>query len=749
MSNAKKILLITSNFEDISIGTVTRDNRQGMQTEDDTSHYPLGLAYLHSYLESRGHVVQTLFLNNRSFEGCFNRVKETLDTFKPDFIGFQLLTSNRVSSFHLIEYIKTNYPHIKISVGGMHATLLYEQILKKYPFLTAIIGEGEITFDELISEIFKENPDLHIISGIAFNRNGEIIVTERRPLIEDLDALPFAKHEIFFKGKRKCGDILTARGCPFNCSFCCLDKITMRRNRKRSISNVMAEIEYMIRKFPQMTSIWIHDDTFFVDTNRVIEFCDEIIKRNIKLNFICSARFKPLNEAMVKKLEEANFKRVLFGMESGSDEILKKCHKGITQTDITAAFKIFAKTNISVFCHLIVGLPGETEKTIMETAKFINKLQRIRYISYTQPPYLLSVYPGTEVYELAKQDGMINDDFWLTDKPVPIFTLENSAKKLEELQELLMDNINPVRAFSTWRGFKAQFFLIPLHIKYFFSNWRNAKVFMFYLLRLILPERSFNLLRKIKKLSVKAVSDPRLFLRMVGVKINSMVPALGFGLRKGSYSQSGEDLIIEYLLKLLNIEKPTYLDIGAYQPIKLSNTYLFYKKGAYGVCIEPDPALCEKFQNKRKRDVCLNIGIGFGHKDKADFYVMTSQTLNTFSYEDAKKLETGGTQKIEKIYQIDLKPVSWVADRYFKEAAPNLVSIDTEGMELDILKSWNFELCRPEVLCIETLSYEEASDGEKDTLVIDWMGQNGYFLYADTHTNSIFVDSAKWSKRYS
>lgn len=747
-NNPKKILLITSSFEAISIGTVTRDNRLGMQTEDDTSHYPLGLAYLHSYLESRRHNIQTLFLNNYSFDVCFNRIREALNTFEPDFIGFQLLTSNRVSSFNLIEYIRKNHPRIKIAMGGMHATLLYEQILKKYPFLTVIIGEGEMTFDELISELFKENPDLQKISGIAFNQNNQVIVTPRRPLIENLDALPFAKHEIFFKGKRTCGDILTARGCPFNCSFCCLDKITMRRNRKRSIPNVIAEIEYMIKSFPQMTDVWIHDDTFFVDTRRVIEFCDEVIKRKIKLNFICSGRFKPLTEEMVLKLEQANFKRVLFGMESGSEEILKKCHKGINQADMIAAFKMFAKTNITVFCHLIVGLPGETEETILETADFIKKMQKIKYVNYAQAPYLLSVYPGTEVYEIAKQGGMINDDFWLTDKPVPIFTLENSAEKLTEFQELLMDHINPVRAFSTWRGFKAQFFLIPLHLKYILSDRNHFKVFLFYLLRLILPERAFNLLRKFKKIAVKGVSEPRLFLRMVGVKINSMIPAFGFGLRKESYSQSGEDLIIEYLFNILKINKPTYLDIGAYQPIKLSNTYLFYKKGGGGVCIEPDPNLCKKFQKKRKHDVCLNIGIGFNEKDKADFYVMTSQTLNTFSREDAEKLEASGTQKIQKIHKIDLRPVGWVTNRYFKESPPNLVSVDTEGMELEILKSWDFERCRPEVFCIETLSYEEAGDGKKDSLVADWLRQKGYLLYADTYINSIFIDADKWSKRH-
>lgn len=736
--NKKRILLVTASFEEISIGTVTRDNKAGMKEQDDASHYPLGLAYLHSFLESKGHHVMTLFLNNHPHEFCFQKVSKELKEFKPDIVSFQILTSNRISTFRLIEFINKNFPQIKIIGGGIHATIMYEQLTKKFPYLILIRGEGEITFAELINELGKKIPNFYAVGGIAFNDNGKIVANQPRALIENLDALPFPKHEIFFaSGKRTCGDILTARGCPFSCSFCCLDMITRRRFRTRSIGNVMEEIEWMIDKFPQMKSIWIHDDTFFIDNQRVIEFCDEILKRKMKLDFICSGRFKPISEEMVRKLEQANFKRVLFGMESGDEKILEKCHKGITQADMIKAFEIFAKTNITIYCHLIVGLPGETLETITETASFIKKMQKIKYVNYTQAPYILSVYPGTEIYEIAKQGGMINDDYWLTDKPVPIFTLENDATTLFEFQEILTNNINPIRAFATWTGLNAQFSIIPFHVKHIFKNRHHLKTFAFHYLRFLLPERIFNILRKSK--------HPAYLKKVAAVMLNNLLPKkLKYG--KKSYSQAGEDLIIKYIFDLLKIGKPTYLDIGAYHPIKISNTYLFYKAGSRGVCVEPDPYLWKQFKKTRNKDTCLNIGIGAENKESSNFYIMSSKTLNTFSQKDAEELAGLGTQKIEKIIKIDLANINWVIENYFKNT-PNLINIDTEGMDLAILKSLDLNRHRPDVVCAETLSYSEDNSEKKDDLIRKYMEKNNYMLYADTYTNSIFVDADKWKNR--
>jgi anaerobic magnesium-protoporphyrin IX monomethyl ester cyclase len=453
-----KILLVTSNFEDIVLGVQS-------QTTDD-SHYPIGLAYLYSYLESKGMNVELLSLNHKPFEFCFKEVISKIENFSPDIIGFQMLTANRVSSYRLIEHVHKNYPKIKLIIGGIHATVMYKQIIEKYPFLMAVLGEGELTFMELIKEFSKKKPNFKKIDGVAFYENKKVVRTKPRQLIKDIDALPFPKHELFFKNsKRYSGCLLTSRGCPYSCSFCVLNPEAKRIVRFRSPKNVVDEIEYMTKKFPQMTEIFIHDDSFFINNERVIEICKEIISRKIKLEFVCSGRIKPLSKELIHALEEAGFVRVMLGIESGDNGILQACHKGITQEDIINAFKLFSKSKINLKTFLIVGLPGENINTIQESARLIQKVQKIKYVSFAPTTNLLVVYPGTEVYELAKQKGMIDEMFWLSDKETPIYTAEHSREELKKFGEILADHISFNRIITP-KGFKAQFTMIPYLLKY-------------------------------------------------------------------------------------------------------------------------------------------------------------------------------------------------------------------------------------------------------------------------------------------
>jgi len=221
-----RILLVNASFEPVSLMMASEKNRTGVKTSAN-SHYPLGTAYLHSFLENQAHTVKSLFLNSYSYDDCFKTVADTIQSFKPNIVGFQILTSNRVSTYQLLEYVHENYPDIKIIIGGIHTTIMYEQLLKKFPFAIAVLGEGEITFAELAKNLFQSNADLREVDGIAFNKNGSLVTTKTRDLIENLDDLPFPKHDIFLEdGKRTSACLLTTRGCPFSCSFCCLDVIS-------------------------------------------------------------------------------------------------------------------------------------------------------------------------------------------------------------------------------------------------------------------------------------------------------------------------------------------------------------------------------------------------------------------------------------------------------------------------------------------------------------------------------------------
>jgi FkbM family methyltransferase len=214
-----------------------------------------------------------------------------------------------------------------------------------------------------------------------------------------------------------------------------------------------------------------------------------------------------------------------------------------------------------------------------------------------------------------------------------------------------------------------------------------------------------------------------------------------------SFSQCGEDLISNFLFEnYLRIPYPAYLDIGAHHPTYLSNTYFFYQKGCAGVCVEPDPTLYEVIRKKRPRDICVNAGVGASPESAADFYVMTERTLNTFSKKEADRYQSYGTQKIEAVVKIPLFSVNKILSDNFS-SCPNFLSLDVEGLDLLILQSFDFNQFRPEVFCIETLTYVEDKSQQKIQEIIRHMEHAGYFVYADTFINTIFVDKKSWNSR--
>ncbi|WKZ32537.1 MAG: FkbM family methyltransferase [Thermodesulfobacteriota bacterium] len=215
---------------------------------------------------------------------------------------------------------------------------------------------------------------------------------------------------------------------------------------------------------------------------------------------------------------------------------------------------------------------------------------------------------------------------------------------------------------------------------------------------------------------------------------------------KISYSQCGEDIIIAGVLAALGIKRPTYIDIGAFNPVYLSNTYFFYQKGSNGVCIEPNRVLCKNIQRKRPKDICINMGIGLSAAAEAPFYIMNEATLSTFSKEEAERMCSYGNLSIEKVITIPLITLVEVIEKYLK-GCPNFISLDVEGLDLEILKSFDFAKYRPEIFCVETITYTEDKSEKKIVPTIEFMQSNGYFVYADTYINTIFVDRAAWAAR--
>ncbi|MDB4919623.1 FkbM family methyltransferase [Mucilaginibacter sp.] len=216
--------------------------------------------------------------------------------------------------------------------------------------------------------------------------------------------------------------------------------------------------------------------------------------------------------------------------------------------------------------------------------------------------------------------------------------------------------------------------------------------------------------------------------------------------QKQSYSQSGEDLIIDFIFTQIGLAKPSYLDIGAHHPFYLSNTALLYQKGYRGINIEPDKELFKHFLIYRKGDINLNCGIG-SQAGEMILHVMNSPALNTFSASEADRLVKEHNFSIVNKITTPVKTVGFIIQQYNNGVYPDLLSIDVEGLDEAIIKSIDFSQSRPTVICLETISYSGNGNGIKDDTLISYLTGKGYMVYADTNINTIFILKDKWQNR--
>jgi FkbM family methyltransferase len=206
-----------------------------------------------------------------------------------------------------------------------------------------------------------------------------------------------------------------------------------------------------------------------------------------------------------------------------------------------------------------------------------------------------------------------------------------------------------------------------------------------------------------------------------------------------SYSQQGEDVIIRNIFEAIKAFNPSYIDIGAFDPIIGSNTFLFYLHGSKGVLVEPNPAKCRRLRAVRTKDRVLNIGIGVTNQKEADYYVLEGDgQFNTFSKEDAdKRSQISGKQMIKDVMKMPLRTINEVLQENFS-SAPDLFSIDIEGMDFDVLKSLNFMRFRPKIICIETTD----TQGRIKKDIVAFLESKQYTVRGSTFVNSIFLDNA-------
>lgn len=209
-----------------------------------------------------------------------------------------------------------------------------------------------------------------------------------------------------------------------------------------------------------------------------------------------------------------------------------------------------------------------------------------------------------------------------------------------------------------------------------------------------------------------------------------------------SYSQCGEDIIVEYIFRLRGIERPTYIDIGANHPYFISNTALFYKKGSRGINIEASQKLYQLFVQYRPDDINLNVGIG-ASAELVDFYIMKDNTLNTFSKVEYNNL-IAADKELEMVSTMKLTTVENVLQNYYNDKCPDFLSLDVEGLDYNILQSIDFIKYSPKVICVEAAEYSPKGMGARRNELVDFLVSKNYYEYANTNLNAIMVRRDFW-----
>lgn len=229
----------------------------------------------------------------------------------------------------------------------------------------------------------------------------------------------------------------------------------------------------------------------------------------------------------------------------------------------------------------------------------------------------------------------------------------------------------------------------------------------------------------------------RLRLRLAGLILSSFEDTYARSTIRVSFAQSGEDLIAWSIFNTIGIRYPKFLDIGAHHPRHLSNTALFHFLGSRGMNIEPDPGLFPEFVRQRPDDINLNVGVA-PVNGTSTFYRMRDPSLSTFCEAEAKRRSIEYGMAIEEEVKAPVRKIAEILDEH--AFRPDFLSIDVEGHELDILKTYDFQNHRPAVICVESLGFSTRGDGVKNHEVCSYVSAQGYRVYADTLINTLFVD---------
>ena len=389
---------------------------------------PLNLMYLGGALENASFSVK--IIDDDLEKLGHEKISKITSKLNPKIVGITATTSTIKNALEYSNLIKKALPDSLIVLGGPHPTFMPIETLKNSESLDAIvIGEGERTMEELAENYCDaDKGKLEDIKGIAYYdlKNGNINLNQTRPLIKDLDSIPFpARHLVPFESysttKNQSCDMITSRGCVYSCGYCSSSLIMGKKFRSRSPENVVNEIEQLIENF-KIKDIAFMDDTFMLNKNRANLIADEIKNRGLDIGFVASSRVDMVDKALIEKLKSAGLSTLYYGVESGSQRVLNLMKKGITLKQAEDAVKVAKEVGVDILTSFILGFPGETREEIDKTIDFSIKLNA----DYSQFS-ILTPFPGTPIYNDLKNKNLIDTENW------DQYTVLKSVIKYEKL----------------------------------------------------------------------------------------------------------------------------------------------------------------------------------------------------------------------------------------------------------------------------------------------------------------------------
>lgn len=354
---------------------------------------PLGISYVAAAFEAAGCEV-------RIFDyiiSCYSKEKLALQLadFQPDAVGAGSVTMNFYDAQRILRDVKSINPDVLTMMGGPHVSFTVEETLRTYPEVDLIfIGEADDTIVEF-APLIRQKKQWKSIQGIAYRHGDEIINNGKRDFIMDVDRIPQPARRLLpisrYRALGYPASMITGRGCPHGCIFCLGRKMVGSKVRRRSTGLVLDEMEQIAGL--GFDRINIADDLFASDTKRVKEICSGMKERSLKLAWSAFARVDTVNQEMFDAMAAAGCDSISFGVESGSPEMLKRVKKGIRLEQATEAIRMCKQSGMVAHASFMVGLPGESKETLLQTGAFAESLKILFGYHYLAP------FPGTTLCE--------------------------------------------------------------------------------------------------------------------------------------------------------------------------------------------------------------------------------------------------------------------------------------------------------------------------------------------------------------